>query len=29
MLEACLYAGFRHLIYQMALVWFYLWESNV
>lgn len=27
--EACLYAGFRHLIYQMALVWFYLWESNV
>jgi hypothetical protein len=26
--KACIYAGFRHLFYQMALVWLYLWESN-
>jgi hypothetical protein len=23
--KACIYAGFRHLFYQMALVWLYLW----
>jgi len=25
MSKACIYAGFRHLFYQMALVWLYLW----
>ena len=25
MSKACIYAGFRHLLYQMALVWLYLW----
>ena len=25
--KACIYAGFRHLFYQMALVWLYLWAG--
>ena len=25
--KACIYAGFRHLFYQMALVWLYLWAE--
>ena len=25
--KACIYAGFRHLLYQMDLVWLYLWVS--
>ncbi len=25
--KACIYAGFQHLFYQMALVWLYLWEE--
>ena len=25
--KACIYAGFRHLFYQKALVWLYLWEQ--
>ena len=27
--KACIYAGFRHLFYQMALVWLYLWAESV
>ena len=31
--KACIYAGFRHLFYRMALVWLYLWgvviDANV
>ena len=26
--RACIYAGFRHLFYQMALVWLYLWGEK-
>jgi len=25
--KACIYAGFWHLLYQMALVWLYLWAG--
>ena len=27
--KACIYAGFRHLFYQMALVWLYLWGAVI
>ena len=27
--KACIYAGFRHLFYQMALVWLYLWAGVI
>ena len=26
--KACIYAGFRHLFYRMALVWLYLWREK-
>ena len=26
--KACIYAGFRHLFYQMTLVWLYLWGED-
>lgn len=25
--KACIYTGFRHLLYKMALLWLYLWAE--